>query len=172
MRRSVATVSAVVLGLALITPGTATAGPTPAGDELSPADKASLAAGLGIAPKAPYGTKPRGPNPFLAQVADAAKVDYAGWANYLRVQAKAKAKTRAARAAVEPPPAVVVDEDEVPGTSGRNAVRVSGQRVAGFGTGAGQYRGIRVLGSLDNEVVATPVVPPNAEDDGAIPLAG
>src|SRR5262245_1004125 len=119
MRRSIATISAAVLGLALITPAAAQAAPTAGtptrGDGLSPADKASLAAGVGVAPKAPYGQKPAGPNPFLANVPDASKVDYAGWANYMRAQAGAKTaarlKTQAKAAAAAP--AVVVDEDEI-----------------------------------------------------------
>src|SRR3954470_13059331 len=97
MRRSIATVSAVVLGLALITPGAAHAGPASpptAGDGLSAADRAALAPGFGVAPKAPYGAKPKGPNPLLAEVPDAADVDYAGWANYMKTQATAKAAAR------------------------------------------------------------------------------
>src|SRR3954453_953401 len=100
MRRSIATVSVAVLGLALITPGAAHANPlslapsAPSGDGLSPADQASLAAGVGIAPKAPYGAKPKGPNPYLAEVVDPARVDYSGWANYLKTQAKSKAAAR------------------------------------------------------------------------------
>src|SRR5689334_11664247 len=103
MRRSIATISAAVLGLALITPAAAHAAPTtgkslekgPTQDTpLSPADKASLAAGIGVAPKAPYGTKPKGPNPLLAEVADASKVDFSGWANYMKVQAKARTASR------------------------------------------------------------------------------
>jgi Bacterial pre-peptidase C-terminal domain len=181
MRRSIATVSAAVLGLALITPGAAHADPlslAPSGGDLSPADKASLAAGVGIAPKAPYGAKPKGPNPFLAEVADPAKVDYSGWANYMKVQGKAKAATRdrapkdAKVSAAAAKPAVVVDEDELPGTSGGNDVPVNAQRVTGYGTGSGQYPNIRVLGSLDNEVVSTPTVAPAPEDNGSIPLAG
>jgi hypothetical protein len=183
MRRSIATVSAVVLGLALITPGAAHAGPASpprTGDGLSPADRAALAAGFGVAPKAPYGAKPKGPNPLLAEVPDAAEVDYAGWANYMKTQATAKAAARvkalaatdkalAARAAA---PAVVVDEDEIDGTYGGNDTPANAQRVSGFGTGASQYPKIRVLGSLDNETVSTPGVPAAPEDDGAIPLAG
>ncbi|WP_250035199.1 PPC domain-containing protein [Paractinoplanes maris] len=182
MRRSIATVSAAVLGLALITPGAAQAGPhalapSAPGSDLSPADQASLAAGVGIAPKAPYGAKPKGPNPYLAEVADPAKVDFSGWANYLKTQAKSKAaardkQTKALKAAAAPKPAVVVDEDELPGTSGGNDVPVNAQRVTGYGTGANQFSNIRILGSLDNEVVGTPTVAPAPEDNGSIPLAG
>ncbi|MDY7085859.1 MAG: PPC domain-containing protein [Actinomycetota bacterium] len=175
MRRSIATVSVAVLGLALITPGAAHAEPAPPGDSLSPADRASLAAGVGIVPKAPYGAKPKGPNPFLAEVADPAKADYSGWANYMKTQSKAKAATRtkakSAQAKAAAPP-VVVDEDELPGTSGGNDIPVNAQRVTGFGTGSGQYSKIRVLGSLDNETVGTPTVAPAPEDDGSITLAG
>jgi len=184
MRRSIATISAVVLGLALITPGAAQAGPTGPGPVtdggLSPADKASLAAGVGVAPKAPYGAKPKGPNPFLAEVADRSKVDYAGWANYLKVQAKAKAAQRAKSLAATNPslaakaaaPAVVVDEDEIDGTYGGNDTPANAQRVTVFGTGTGQYPKIRVLGSLDNEAISTPAVTAPAEDNGSITLAG
>ncbi|GIM93104.1 PPC domain-containing protein [Paractinoplanes toevensis] len=180
MRRSIATISATLLGLALITPGAAQAAPTsPAThDDLSPADKASLAAGIGIAPKASYGAKPKGPNPFLAQVADASKVDYSGWANYLKVQAKSKAALRAkslastnpALAAQAAAPAVVVDEDEIDGTNGGNDTPANAQRITTFGTGT--YPKIRVLGSLDNDAVSTPAVPAPAEDNGSITLAG
>ena len=182
MRRSIATVSVAVLGLALITPGAAQAGPhalapsAPSGDNLSPADKASLEAGVGIAPKAPYGSKPKGPNPYLAEVADPAKVDYSGWANYMKTQSKAKAASRDKAAGVKAQaaakPAVAVDEDELPGTSGGNDVPVNAQRITGYGTGSGQFPNIRILGSLDNEVVSTPTVAPAPEDNGSIPLAG
>src|SRR5690349_16365999 len=121
MRRSIATISAAALGLALITPGAAHAAPTPSGpgDGLTAAQRASLAAGLGVAPKAPYGAKPKGPNPLLAEVADATKVDYAGWANYIKAQRGVRAKARAKAQAADPAlkalaavPPVVVDEDE------------------------------------------------------------
>ncbi|MFF5296662.1 hypothetical protein [Paractinoplanes globisporus] len=178
MRRSIATISAAALGLALITPGAVQAAPSAStpGSGLSPADKASLAAGIGIAPKAPYGSKPKGPNPFLADVADASKVDYAGWANYMKAQAKTKAAARvkasSLAAAAATTPAVVVDEDEIDGTYGGNDTPANAQRVTGFGTGASQYSKIRVLGSLDNETLSTPNVPAPAEDNGSITLAG
>ncbi|MBM2620158.1 pre-peptidase C-terminal domain-containing protein [Actinoplanes sp. LDG1-06] len=178
MRRSIATVSVAVLGLALITPGAAHAEPSPSGDPLSPADQASLAAGVGIAPKAPYGAKPKGPNPFLAEVADPAKVDYSGWVNYMKTQSQAKAAARlsaqkaAGKAAKAATPPVVVDEDELPGTSGGNDIPVNAQRITGYGTGSGQFSKLRILGSLDNETVSTPTVAPAPEDDGSITLAG
>ncbi|WP_433383325.1 PPC domain-containing protein [Actinoplanes sp. CA-142083] len=177
MRRSIATISAAVLGLALITPAAAHAAPTtPTQDTpLSPADQASLAAGIGVAPKAPYGAKPKGPNPFLAEVADASKVDFSGWSNYMKAQAKAKAASRLKAQGVTTKaaaPAVVVDEDEIDGTYGGNDTPANAQRVTGFGTGAAQFSKIRVLGSLDNEAISTPAVPSPAEDNGSIPLAG
>ena len=178
MRRSIATVSAAVLALALSTPGTAHAVPSTAPHDAgpSPAQRAAQAAGPAAVPKAPYGTKPAGPNPFLADLPPGARPDYAGWANYLKGQAPARTKARlkaltAAKAAA-PAPAVVVDEDEIDGTSGGNDTPANAQRVTGFGTGAKQYAKIRVLGSLDNEDVSTPGVPAAPEDDGAIPLAG
>ncbi|XVV09103.1 PPC domain-containing protein [Actinoplanes sp. CA-131856] len=174
MRRSIAALSATALGLALITPGAAQA--EPKSDELSAADKASLAVGIGVVPKAPYGSKPKGVNPYLAEVTDVAKVDYSGWANYMKAQSKAKqsqrVKSLAASSAKAATPAVVVDEDELDGTSGGNDVPVNAQRINGYGTGAGQYPNIRILGSLDNEVVSTPTVAAPPEDNGAIPLAG
>src|SRR3954465_1384428 len=124
MRRSIATIPAAGLALALITPGAAHAAPTSSKDGgLTAAEKASLAPGIGVAPKAPYGTKPKGPNPVLADVPDRSKVDYSGWANYMKTQAKAKAAARAKALAANAQakattPAVVVDEDEIDGTLG------------------------------------------------------
>ncbi|MEU8818750.1 PPC domain-containing protein [Actinoplanes sp. NPDC048796] len=176
MRRSIAALSATALGLALITPGAAAAQAEPNSDELSAADKASLAVGIGVVPKAPYGSKPKGVNPYLAEVTDAAKVDYSGWANYLKTQSKSKqaqrAKSLAASSAKAATPAVVVDEDELDGTSGGNDIPVNAQRINGYGTGSGQYPNIRILGSLDNETVTTPTVAAPPEDNGSIPLAG
>jgi len=58
---------------------------------------------------------------------DRSKVDYSGWANYMKAQAKAKTTARmkalAANAltkAAATTPAVVVDEDEIAGTLGGN----------------------------------------------------
>jgi hypothetical protein len=183
MRRRLALISAALLCLALITPARAMAAPTagaPGGDELTAAQKLSIAAGIGVAPKAPLGTKPQGPNPYLAQVPDVTKADFSGWANYMRAQAKSRTASRVkslvstnpTAAAVATGPAVVVDEDEIDGTYGGNDTPPNAQRVVGFGTTAAQYPKIRVLGSLDNEALVTPALAAPAEDNGSIPLAG
>jgi hypothetical protein len=185
MRRSLATIAAALLGLALLTPGAAQAAPaagkpTGGGEDLTPAQRTAITTGIGLAPKAKPGTKPKGPNPFLAQVPDATKVDYAGWTAYLKSQAKAKAALRSATLKATDPalatlaaaPAVVVDEDEFDGTSGANDRPALAQRVPYFGTATGQYPKIRVLGSLDHETVNPTSIGAPPEDDGAIPLAG
>jgi hypothetical protein len=188
MRLSIATVGAVLLGLVTLTPGVtpaaAAAPSTPNSPEgtpgLSAADRASLAAGLGVADKAAPGAKPAGPNPFLSLTSDATKADFAGWAKYLKKQSSAKAAARlnalkasspalAAKAAAK---ATVVDEDELDGTYGGNDNPASAQLIREFGTGSAQSSKIRILGSLDPEFVSVTAVTANAEDDGAIPLAG
>jgi hypothetical protein len=106
-------------------------------------------------------------------------LDIDGWHNYFKTRSGVRAKARATARAADPAasalaavPPVVVDEDEIDGTSGGNDVPATAQRVTFFGTGAGRYAKIRVLGSLDNETVTTPAVSPVPEDDGSIPLAG
>jgi hypothetical protein len=179
MRRSIATVGAVVLGLVALTAGAAPAAPIQTDPGLSPADQASLDAGLPVAAKAAPGAKPAGPNPFLALLPDASKADYSGWAAYLKKQASAKAAARLkalagtpAAAAKAAAAAIVVDEDEPDGTRGSNDDPASAQLIKGFGTGAAQSPAIRVLGSLDPETVTPVTRAPNAEDDGSITLAG
>jgi hypothetical protein len=184
MRRSIAIVGALALGLVPLTPGAAAAAPKTTADQgdsgLSAADRASLAAGLGVAPKAPLGTLPKGPNPLLAMVPDASKVDYSGWQNYMTKQAGAKSAARLKALAAASPafrakaatPPVAIDEDEPDGTTGSNESPATAQLIDGFGTGAGQFSKARILGSLDPEFAGTPSVTANPEDDASIPLAG
>ncbi|MEV6597622.1 PPC domain-containing protein [Actinoplanes sp. NPDC051346] len=177
MRRSIATVGAVVLGLATLLPGVAQAAPDPSIPGLSLADQVSLAAGIPVAPKAAPGTKPAGPNPFLSMPVDASKVDYSGWATYLKKQASAKAAARlkaqgAPSAEAKAAAAIVVDEDEPDGTFGSNESPATAQLVQNFGTGSRQNSAIRILGSLDPEVATPAFRAPTPEDDGSIPLAG
>ncbi|WP_130507677.1 PPC domain-containing protein [Krasilnikovia cinnamomea] len=177
MRRSIATVGAVVLAFAGFAPAAPSAA-APSDPGLSAADRASLAAGLPVAPKAALGTKPASPNPYLAMLPDAAKADYSGWTNYLQRQASARAAARLkalakAPAAARPAAsAVVVDEDEPDGNRGSNDDPASAQLIRNFGTGSGQDSRLRILGSLDPEFVSPTTIAPNPEDDGAIPLAG
>lgn len=178
MRRSIAIIGAIVLGLAL-TQGTAHAAPPNADPGPNAGQEASLVAGVGVAAKAAAGAKPAGPNPFLALVPDATKVDYAGWAKYLKGQASAKAAARLKALAASNSPAlkvataapIAVDEDEPDGTSGSNDTPATAQQIGDFGTGANKAPKIRILGSLDNEQITITSISPSTEDDGAIPLA-
>jgi hypothetical protein len=178
MRRSIATVGAVVLGLVALTPGAAPAAPADpsTGSATSAADRAALTAGLPVADKnAKPGAKPAGANPYLALLPDDTKADYSGWSKYLAAQAgaKAAAKLKAqARAAQAPASPLLVDEDEPDGTRGANENPAAAQLIKGFGTTAATNSKARVLGRLDPEVVTAPAVPATAEDDGSIPLAG
>ncbi len=174
MRRSIATVGAVVLGLVALTPGAAPAAPSTTDPGISPADRAALTAGLPVADKAAPGARPAGPNPYLALVPDASKADYSGWAKYLSRQAtkRAAAKLKARTAAPAPVSPLLADEDEPDGTRGSNDDPAAAQLIRGFGTDAGQNPRLRILGNLDPEAVTAVSVPATAEDDGAIPLAG
>ena len=181
MRRSIATVGAVVLGLVALTPGASPAAPIQTDPGPSPADQAALDAGLPVASKAAPGAKPTGVNPFLALVPDASKADYSGWATYLKNQGAAKAAARlkalagtpaAAAKAKAAAAAIVVDEAEPDGTRGSNDNPASAQLIKGFGTGAGLSPAIRVLGQLDPESVTPVSRAATPEDDGSIPLAG
>ena len=172
MRRSIATVGAVVLGLVALTPGAAPAAPAQADPGISAADQAKLNVGLPVADAA-KGKKPAGANPFLANLPNAT-ADFNGWKSYMAKQAAAKAAARLKAQAQRAAPAlspVLVDEDEPDGTRGSNDNPASAQLIRGFGTGANQNPKARVLGTLDPEAVSVTTISPNAEDDGAIPLA-
>ncbi len=168
MRRTVATLGAIVLGVAALPPTAASAAP-PTGPSVG--DTASLAAGLGVAPKAPVGKAPAGPNPFLSLVADPRKADYAGWEKWLAANAAQKAKQRPGFTTLSSSP-VVADEDEPAGTRGGNDTTATAQRINEFGTASGRNPQLRILGSLSPEAAAPVTVPATPEDDGSIPLAG
>jgi hypothetical protein len=178
MRRSIAAVGAIVLGLAF-TQGAAHAAPSKADPGPDAAQRAALASGVGVAPKAAPGARPAGPNPYLALVPDSSKVDYAGWSKYLKQQAGAQAAARLKTLAATKSPAlkvataapIAIDEDEPRGTLGSNDTVASAQEITEFGTGAAQSPNIRILGSLDNDEIFVSEIAPSTEDDGAIPLA-
>jgi hypothetical protein len=162
MRRSIATVSVVVLGLAL-TQGTAHAAPSTAGAAAKPAPAAM----------------PAGVNPFLALPPAGTKVDYTSWNKYLKAEAGAKAAARLQTLTALKSPAlkvaaaapVAIDEDEPDGTSGSNDTTATAQEIAEFGTAANKAPKIRILGSVDNEAISISDITPSTEDDGDIPAA-
>ncbi|WP_433718334.1 PPC domain-containing protein [Actinoplanes sp. CA-051413] len=180
MRRSIATVGALVLGIVALTPGATPAAPLQSDPGLSPADQAAVDAGLPVAAKPKPGAKPAGVNPYLAILPDPAKADYSGWAAYMKKQASAKAAARLKALAAAPSSAaakaaaaaVVVDEDEPAGTRGSNEDPASAQLIKNFGTGSGQNPAIRILGALTPESVTPAARAATPEDDGSIPLAG
>lgn len=161
-----------MLGFVALTPAAA-ATAAPAGDPAaSAADWAALAAGLPVAPKAKAGTKPRGPNPYLAMLPDPTKADYSSWSAYLGKQAAGRAQLRARSLNSVAVPPVLVDEDEPVGTRGANDDPASGQLIREFGTAAGKNPKLRILGGLAPETTIPASRAPFEEDDGSIPLAG
>ena len=184
MRRSIAAVGAVVLGLVALTPGASPAAPVQTDPGLSPADQVSVDAGIPVAAKGKPGARPAGVNPFLALLPDPAEADYSGWATYMKKQATAKAAARskaltpgsaaaAAKAAAKAAAAaVVVDEDEPVGSRGSNEDPASAQLIRSFGTGSGQSPAVRILGALNPETFTPTARAATPEDDGSIPLAG
>ncbi|HEX8348146.1 MAG TPA: hypothetical protein VF657_25955, partial [Actinoplanes sp.] len=133
LRRSIATVGAVLLGLS-ITPGAAGAAPGPDAPGPSAAERSALSAGISLGAKSAPGARPAGANPFLSMLEDPARTDYSGWSAHLRKQATQKAKARDRMRAVAAPP-LLVDEDEPAGTRGSNDDPDAAQVVRGFGTG-------------------------------------
>jgi hypothetical protein len=164
MRRTVAILGALVLGVVALPP-TATAAPRP--DGLSAADRAALAAGLPLATKAAPGKAPAGPNPFLSLLPDASKADYTGWKNWLDTKSQEKSQQRSGFTALAAPP-FVADEAEPAGTWGANDTLATAQRITQFGSSNPK---VRILGGLSPQVATPVTVPANAEDDGSIPLA-
>jgi hypothetical protein len=172
MRRTIATLGTCVLGIVALAPAGAATAVSKRDPAPSAAERAALAAGQSVAPKAKPGTAPKGPNPFLAMLPNPAKADYEGWANWLGKQATAKAQVRARSTASVAVAPLLVDEDEPAGTRGANDDPASGQLVREFGTAAGKRSKLRILGSLAPETVTPSSRTPFTEDDGAIPLAG
>jgi len=154
MRRTIALLAATALVAAVLPAGAAAAAPTTGGATKGGAAKPTAA--------------PAGVNPYLALVPDASKVNVAAWKDYLAKQSLAKATKKAATAKVAASP-IVVDEDEPDGTQGSNDTPATAQPVPGFGTKNKQNNRARILGTLN--ALASTSLPPNSEDDGAIPLA-
>lgn len=169
MRRTIALLSVSVVAGAMLAPVAAPASPN-AGDP-GPAQRDALRAGLQVAGKTGTPSKaPAGANPYLALLPDPAKADYAGWRQYLKARGAQRAAAKAQQRALASP--LLADELEPNDRFGLNDTPATGERVPGFGTGSGKNPKARVLGTLSPESIELVAVPPNAEDDGSIPLAG
>jgi hypothetical protein len=185
-RRPARTLGSVGLALtALAVGGAALAAPAHQDGRAATADQQrALDAGLQVAPKAEAGAKTttgaRGANPYLANLPDVTRVDYAAWRQRLSTAAHRRAGTAAyrqaraeANAATPARAAVVVyDEQEPAGTTGSNDTAGSAERISGFGTTTSKNNVVRISGNRA-DVPAPPAqaLPPGTEDNGAIPLA-
>ncbi|MEI5672010.1 MULTISPECIES: pre-peptidase C-terminal domain-containing protein [unclassified Nocardioides] len=192
-RRRLLAPLAGALGLALaalaVPASTLAADPSPgsaAAPDLTPGQRTALEAGFQVAPKtlAARQAKAAGavvPNPFLAEVPDVTKVDYAGWKQRLAAAGATRqssaslrnARQQAATATPAAQAAVVWDEQEPDGTGGSNDTLETAERITTFGTGAKKNNVVRILGERADLFTGTPAaLAPVAEDNGAIPLAG
>ncbi|MFB9313690.1 hypothetical protein [Nocardioides plantarum] len=138
----------------------------------------ALAAGLQVGPKTDAGAT--GANPYLANLPDESRVDFAAWRQRLSSAADRRAGSAAYRQArseanaVTPAAATVVsyDEQEPTGTSGSNDTDATAERISVFGTTKSKRNVVRINGTRAELPTPTPVaLPTGAEDNGAIPLA-
>jgi hypothetical protein len=131
----------------------------PGSGDLSPAQRRALDAGIQVSPKAAAdstGKSKLGVNPYLANLPDATRADYASWRKHLATKAEQRAKSssltqarnRAAGRVLAP--AFVHDEEEPTGTVGSNDSQANAEPVNGFGTGSGENPRVRILGQLVN----------------------
>ncbi len=148
--------------------------------DLSPAQRLALDAGIQVSPKAAANTTGRrkpGVNPYLANLPDSTKADYASWRMQLASQAEQRAKSssltrarnRAAGQVLAPP--FVHDEKDSTGTPGSNDSQAQAELVNGFGTGRRKNPRVRILGQLADLTPASQPLAVRAEDDGSIGLA-
>ena len=152
----------VLLAIALVAAGSL---PASAND---PVDLAGGSHGRQRVAKAAPGTKPAGLNPFLSEVIDPTKVDYAGWRSWMQ----AKGAQRAANKSTNLTPApLVFDESEPPDLIGSNDTRATAERVNRFGSSSGANPRARIEGTLTPRSVPLEAVAANREDDGSIGLA-
>ncbi len=178
--RVLAALAAATLTAGLCLPS---AGAVRADGRLTASERQALRAGIQIASKGTPAPKagPVRPNPYLADVPDLARVDYAGWRARMSAAAKVRARSprlaenrrRAAGTGLALPPAVVHDEQEQAGTVGSNDTVADSERIPEFGvTGAGRSSRVRILGSLASTDIDSDALRRVAEDNGSIPLAG
>ena len=102
------------------------------------------------------------PDPALSFLPDPTKVD---WGAVTKSRA-AKARTRSARA-----DAPIHAEREAVGAHGANDTPASAEFIQNFGTRKGKTPRVTLLGDLAPDT-GVPTLPPFAEDNGSVPLAG
>ena len=180
-RRHIAAAAVAAVGGLVVASGPALAGATA---DLTPGQRDALAAGVQVAPKGAAVAGKSGtvqPNPYLAQLPDATKIDYTTWRDAMARDGKARAKgsalksvqkAAAAATAARAVRTIVHDEEEPAGTSGSNDSRENAEPIAGFGTGAKQASQLRILGSMPDLAPTATALATVAEDNGSIPLAG
>jgi hypothetical protein len=126
----------------------------------------------GTTKSATAASAPAGPNPYLALLPDPATADFAAWRRHAAAKGDERSAAQAAqRLAAAVPAPVLVDEDEPQDLFGGNDRPSTAQPVPAFGTRPGATSRARILGTLAADPVRVVRIPPNREDDGAIPLS-
>ncbi|ROT33605.1 PPC domain-containing protein [Micromonospora sp. HM5-17] len=172
MRRPVAVLVTGILVATTLAPGSAQAQPASAkGGTTDWAAAVARAGGIATTKPSHHARPPSGPNPFLALLPNPGAADHAGWRAWLTRKGDERAALRARQRAAQATP-LLADEEEPAGIRGGNDSPATAQRITGFGTGNGDNPRLRVLGALSPEQLDVEELPPNPEDDGAIPLAG
>ncbi|GGK82177.1 DVUA0089 family protein [Ornithinimicrobium pekingense] len=124
--------------------------------------------------------RPQGPNPYLALLPDGGQTaDYGAWTAYMAAQAHVRSLQRqstvttfeAQQQGRQPRGPLVYQELEAEGVRGGNDTLATAERVRGLGTDRRESAAAQVLGWLASTEGEVAVLPPNAEDDGSIPLA-
>jgi hypothetical protein len=169
--RAAALLSAVLLTTTLVTT-TPLAGATAAAQArpVSPSDRAAvdaaIAAGLRVLPDAPAGSLQFDPALALLPAETRGRVNLAQAAVNRSAAGRQRAATRRAAALA---PARTYAEKEAAGVIGTNDTVPTGERITGFGTGAGRTPAVTVTGDLAPDLTIPVIAAP--EDNGSIPLA-
>ena len=142
------------------------------------ADQLFLEAGLQAAPKRSNlatrkvnGKVVNAANPYLAEIADPATVDWSYWRKLADKQGDKRATAMKANAkSIAIPTPFAYDEQEPTDSLGSNDTQANAESVNKFGLGAGKQAAVRILGTLFQPQVDTTEIDTD-EDQGAIPLA-
>lgn len=167
--------------LLVMTTALPTSSASPGSADLTPDQRRALDAGIQVTPKvtgsaAKAKSRP-GVNPYLANLPDVKKADYASWRQRLAAQGDrraastslVRARNRVAGRTLAAP--FVHDEEEPTGTSGANDTRANAEPVGGFGTGPRENPRVRILGQLANLDPPSQTLTVRNEDNGSIRLA-